>query len=657
MKKHQQIKYKILLVSILSILSVLIILLSNYKINSLNHKKENQLESLTELTIFMGQVNGLEKDFFSYEVINPTFYQTGVSPVLKKCNSTFKELEYKLIDFSSNLSDKEKLKIKPYISKLSQKIHVHNLFYDSLSMFVLKKGFQDYGLIGKMREEAHFIEKYAPFNNKEEILMLRRHEKDYFLRKQPKYIIKAQKQISLIKQKLSELKIDSKQKKAFIESINNYNYYFNQITKHNQLIGIKSGDGLKGKISQNFIAINKEINFIKIAFKQNTDYKIQIINILNLIALLILIIVITLSVVTSKKLGLPIFKLTKSIEKVIESDFSKNNSIYISETRDEIGQLGIDIQKMLLKIQLNKEELIYKQEEIQKQNDLLTTQKIDLDIALKDIALKNKNLTSSITYAKRLQEAILPEKENIDKLFPNNFVIYKPRDIVSGDYYTVYEKQNKKIVIAIDCTGHGVPGAFMTLLASMVVSDYMRDCDEQCPEESCDGSIFSPKKLMEKIDHEIRKILKQEKTLSRDGMDMAICVIDKKKQQLIFSGAKLPIILVRENIVKKVKGSKRTVGGLLDPKMAKMEYEEHYFDLTPNTKFYLFSDGFQDQFGGYDDTKFKQKKIEDIIFKNHNLPMTDQKTVLEESLNKWMNPTDSLSYDQIDDIMLLGFEV
>lgn len=656
MTQTQPIKYRILLVSILSILSVLIILVSNYKITVLNHQKENQLESLTELTVIMGKINSLEKDFLSYETINPKFHLSGISDILHQCNQLFGNMETKLKGFSTKLSPKERSKIKPYLDTLSKKIRTHQSLYALHSKIVLEKGFENYGAIGQLRKEAHYLEEHLPFNSLEEILLLRRHEKDYFLRKQSLYATKTQLQINNIRLKINALNLDPNQKNALLRSIKAYELWFNQITQLNQKIGIKPQDGLQGDINKNFGGITNHIDTIKKEFKQSTDHKIKFINLLNLSALIILVIVIGLSIAASRKIGLPVERLTESIQRVIENDFGDEHDIYLSSNKDEINRLGVNTQQMLQKIRLNKKELTDKQLEIQTQNELLQTQTNQLDITLNELNLKNKNLTASINYAKRLQEAILPEREVMRQIFPNHFVLYQPRDIVSGDYYTVYEKCNKKIIISIDCTGHGVPGAFMTMLASMVINDYMRECDGDLSQESL-KKCFSPKNLLEKIDEDIRRVLKQEKTLSRDGMDMSVVAIDNHRQKLIFCGAQSPLIVLQNGELKRIKGSKRTVGGLLDPKMAGVTYQQHEIDLVPNTRFYLFSDGFQDQFGGINDQKFTQKKMRNLMMESIKTPIPDQHHVFETALEEWMNPDENTQFHQIDDIMVLGFEV
>ena len=657
MKRLQQLQYKILLISGLSIVSVFIILVSNYKINELNHRKERTFETLTQISHCMGTINGLEKDFFNYEIINPEFHNTGRSSILKSCNNTFNDLEYKLKEFTKDLPNKDKSTISPLILQLSAKIERHSALYDSLSTSIRAKGFHDYGLIGEMRKEAHFIENYAPFQNKQEILMLRRHEKDYFLRKQKKYINKAFHQIGVIEDKIKEFEIDDKQKQVFIKSINNYAKYLTLVTRYNVIIGIKAEDGLKGDINDNLVSINEDIESIKVMFNQNTDSRIWIVNMLNLIALCILMVVVTMSVFTSKKLGFPIKKISDSIRKSIDSDFNSEHCIYISDTRNEIGQLSLDVQKMLDKIISSKEELLCTQGEIQSQHHKLKERKKALDEAFKTIEDKNYNLTSSITYAKRIQEAMFTEYEEMKNFFPQHFILYKPRDIVSGDFYMVYEKEGKKIIVAVDCTGHGVPGAFMTLLASMIISDYISNCSFTCTDESCGSKKFSPQNMLEQVDAKIRQILKQEKTMSRDGMDMAVCVVDEKCNTLTYSGAKMPIYLVQNNKLTKIKGSKRCIGGLLDKKVADIKYEQRDIELVPNTRFYLMTDGYQDQFGGVDDRKFKSKRIEAMIMANLDTPLEEQEEVFQNQLEDWMNPIGYSAYSQIDDIMVLGFEV
>ncbi|MCS6832804.1 MAG: GAF domain-containing protein, partial [Flammeovirgaceae bacterium] len=264
-----------------------------------------------------------------------------------------------------------------------------------------------------------------------------------------------------------------------------------------------------------------------------------------------------------------------------------------------------------------------------------------------EIEKTSQKVTSSIKYAKRIQNAILPNRTLIKEILPDSFVFFKPRDIVSGDFFWFAHKPHKQklFVAAVDCTGHGVPGAFMSMIGNDLLNEAVNLLD-----------IDSPDEILTAMHNSVRKLLKQDESENRDGMDLAICMIDKNRNVLEYAGAKNPLIYVRKGELFHIKGDKFPVGGhaLGEEEGGKRIFTKHTIPLDePDTTFYIFSDGYQDQFGGGDGRKFMIKNLKAIFQEVYNQPMELQRKKLLNTLRDWMADEPM----QTDDILVIGFRV
>lgn len=255
------------------------------------------------------------------------------------------------------------------------------------------------------------------------------------------------------------------------------------------------------------------------------------------------------------------------------------------------------------------------------------------------IELKSQKITSSINYAKRIQDAMLPRLAVVQRAFHDLFVLFKPRDIVSGDFYWFHEEQHLKIIAAVDCTGHGVPGAFMSLVGQQALNRIVKQ-----------NGIIEPDLILNELHLEIRSMLKQEQTDNRDGMDVSICLYDKKEKTLQFAGAKNPLVYIKNNRIIQIKGDKHPIGG--KQKEDERIFTKHIIPIDEPTNFYIFSDGYQDQFGGVDDRKFMISKMRELLLEIHEESISKQKELLDDTINDWKKNT-----KQLDDILVIGFKV
>ncbi|MCF8335058.1 MAG: SpoIIE family protein phosphatase [Bacteroidales bacterium] len=258
-----------------------------------------------------------------------------------------------------------------------------------------------------------------------------------------------------------------------------------------------------------------------------------------------------------------------------------------------------------------------------------------------ELTNKNKSITDSLLYAKRIQEALLASNTDLNNLLKNSFILFKPKDIVSGDFYWIHEKDDKLFLAVVDCTGHGVPGAFMSIIGVELFDHIVND-----------QGITEVGNILYEMNKAIFTALSQEedKTRSiRDGMDIALCVVDKKKRELEFAGAFRPMYLLRDNKIEEVKGDRFSVG-LHEELMDATEITKSKFSLTDHDMIYLFTDGYADQFGGPEGKKYKYRRFRHLLLNIHKLPVVQQKYYLEKSIEDWMK-----DQEQVDDILIVGF--
>lgn len=246
-------------------------------------------------------------------------------------------------------------------------------------------------------------------------------------------------------------------------------------------------------------------------------------------------------------------------------------------------------------------------------------------------------IRDSINYAKRIQEAILPASELITNAFPDSFIFYKPKDIVSGDFYWYSDKGEYAIIGVIDCTGHGVPGALMTVVGNSLLNQIVNGMN-----------ITEPAEILNLLDKKVKETLTQHgQQNTHDGMDAVICKYNKAKNEITFSGAKRPLLLFRNKMPVEYKGDPYPIGSFQFDDAKK--YTQHTIILKPNDIVYLFTDGYQDQFGGLLGKKFMIKKLRELLIEISTLKMQDQKFLIEQENINWTGNS-----EQTDDILVIG---
>ena len=300
-----------------------------------------------------------------------------------------------------------------------------------------------------------------------------------------------------------------------------------------------------------------------------------------------------------------------------------------------------DKQKSNHKLKDVNERLITSNKEIQITSEEVRTINESLQKTLKIVQEQKDDITESISYAQRIQYAILPNQHKFERLFSDSFVFFKPRDVVSGDFYFLEEVENKIILATVDCTGHGVPGAFMSLIGNNLLIEII-----------INQRITDVNKILEKLHLGIRSILRQQETQNKDGMDAALVMIDKQNKTLEFAGAKSPIACIQNNDLKFIKGDNIYIGGIQTER--ERIFTKHHISLEVPTSIYLFSDGVQDQFGGKRGKKFTPKRLRSLLFENHQKSMMAQKESLQQTIENWQSEANE---QQTDDMLLIGIKI
>jgi serine phosphatase RsbU (regulator of sigma subunit) len=271
----------------------------------------------------------------------------------------------------------------------------------------------------------------------------------------------------------------------------------------------------------------------------------------------------------------------------------------------------------------------------------LQIQQSNIEKKNEEIETKNKDITDSINYSKRIQLAVLPNEEYIQRSIPLFFILYQPKDIVSGDFYWFHEiNRDEYILVCADCTGHGVPGAFMTVIGSNLLTHIISE-----------NKITSPTEILKQLDLRITETLKQDRAKEfhvQDGMDLSLIKVNKSKKEFTYCSAKRPAILFRNNELIEIKANKFSLGGM---RTDEKKFVEQVIPYLEDDLLYLFTDGFIDQFGGDQYKKFMISRFRELVKQNAGLPINQQKEKFDAAINDWKG-----QHEQTDDILLMGIK-
>jgi serine phosphatase RsbU (regulator of sigma subunit) len=271
---------------------------------------------------------------------------------------------------------------------------------------------------------------------------------------------------------------------------------------------------------------------------------------------------------------------------------------------------------------------------IENKNKQTEVQKRIIEEQKEIVEEKNKDIIDSINYAKRIQDALLKEEEHVSVHLPEHFILFKPKDIVSGDFYWAAGDENKVLIAIGDCTGHGVPGAITSMIGSMLLNEihYVK-------------KTLQPDEVLKELNRLVKLTLRQENdSLSKDGMDIAICQWDKKTNTLLYSGANRAVYVLREDELIELKPTKVSVGGYV-PLI--QNYDLNTIELRGGDKIIMTTDGYADQFGGKNEKKFTTKAFKNLLKETAKLSLTEQSKIIEDTFNEW-----KYNFEQTDDVLV-----
>lgn len=275
------------------------------------------------------------------------------------------------------------------------------------------------------------------------------------------------------------------------------------------------------------------------------------------------------------------------------------------------------------------------------QNKIIENQKSDIENQKSKLEESHKEITDSINYAKNIQDALMTSSEYIETTLPGSFVFFLPKDVVSGDYYWVYKFSKDEVFFTVaDCTGHGVPGAFMSMIGTSLLN-----------ENIVDYKIADPAKILGNMRNKIIESLNDHasKTNNKDGMDMALCKLNLKTRTLEYAGANNPLVHISDGKLSYIKGNSQPVGlSVIDNK----PFTNHKIKLKKGDMIYVYSDGYQDQFGGPKGKKYMVKKFKTFLTEISNLPIEEQRVKIQEEFYDW-----KAKHEQVDDICVMGIRV
>ncbi|MEN8156127.1 MAG: SpoIIE family protein phosphatase [Bacteroidota bacterium] len=367
---------------------------------------------------------------------------------------------------------------------------------------------------------------------------------------------------------------------------------------------------------------------------------------------------------TNQDITQPVKELLTNIRNTRGGDLEQYTLV---RTNDEIGELAEGYNEMTRKIhehvqrisKMNRDlektvddrtrEVVNQKEEIEAQKEEIEAQ-LDLVTLQKDtISRQNEQILDSIRYAERIQSALLPTAGHLDDFLSDQFILYKPRDIVSGDYYWTASKDGKLMVAVADCTGHGVPGAFLSVLGISSMNEFVKR-----------EEVLSAGQILEQLRDFVIHTLHQtgDRDGARDGIEIALCVIDPKKKTLEFAGANRPLYLVRKRRDKQGGGSPELIQirgdrmpiGIYEQEPA--PFTNHIVKLKKEDTLYLFSDGYVDQLGGPRRKTFRSAQFRELLIQIQDKPMEEQKKILYDKHQEWRGKV-----EQIDDILVAGFRI
>lgn len=376
---------------------------------------------------------------------------------------------------------------------------------------------------------------------------------------------------------------------------------------------------------------------IRISSDRTDEIRAEVIRLVwfLIIFIVVLLVIVFLIYRKTRVITNPIKKLVEHVNKVSNGNLSERAEVTGSL---EIVTLSTRFNKMIAELEDLYNDL---EQKVRDRTAEVVAQKVEIEAQRDLLAEQQKHIIDSIQYSKRLQTAILPTNDFVYELFPESFILYLPKDIISGDFYWFHRHGNKHYFSAIDCTGHGVPGALVSMVGQNWLNYAVKDLELEKPSDILDALNDGVMSTFKERDDE---------SSVKDGMDIALCCIDYDRMKLEFAGAYNPALVIRDGEIIQLKGDKFPIGAFF--KGVKGKFQNHELDVKKGDIVYVYSDGYADQFGGENGFKFLTKRFRQLLIDIHIKTMDEQKDILEKTIVDWM-----ACVEQIDDITVVGIKV
>lgn len=385
-----------------------------------------------------------------------------------------------------------------------------------------------------------------------------------------------------------------------------------------------------------------------------SDFRKKNVVLYGVVTILLILVLMAVLFIVSTSITKPLARLIKSLKAVADGSLNERSdatgSKEVIHLAGEFNKMTENLRRYFYDLEKTvKEDKVLATDhlgEIQIQKDQIRTQREELLKTTKDlknyhrkIEDQNKLISDSIHYAHRVENILLPTRNNLLAALRDYFIMYKPRNVVGGDFYWAVEVNGKSVVACADCTGHGVPGAFMSIIGITMLNKIVKE-----------QLILDPSDILEKLRvGVIGALLSTEEHIVRDGIDISLAVIDHTAKEIEYVGANSPIVLVQDEEVKFFKGSKQSLGSSSDDLKP---FKKELIKYNPGDAMYLFTDGYQDQFGGDQDKKFMVKRLRNLFLRVYELPVAEQKDIITSTIEDWM-----MNSKQVDDMLIIGIKL
>lgn len=583
----------------------------------------------------------VQKDFFFIERENLAFHQSGESKFVTVHHQLTNELTSRY-----NKAEEELLKLGfkdlSLMKETLKKIRLLNGEFIRYVALLKRRGYQAYGLSGELQDYLNAIQSKG---NVSQVLLneTRKLNNEYLSTNSIESLKNLKDVLRDFEQARSEEDKNSSFNKQNEKLLSAYQNALDEYDRLGQVLEINVPKGVLVDLRYSFRVYENQQDTFLSAFH---SWKIKELKFYQWIFGFGILLYLFCSLFIGRYLALrathSLRKLNNYIKMYIASNFKLSIPLYEESKKDEVGDLAKNFKRLENEIGDHLENF---QKHLSKRTNDLKNKNQELLVKNKMIDFQHKEIVSSIRYAQRIQRAMLPSQAEMNLNFNDHFLIYRPKDIVSGDFFWSYNDirngMNRLYFALGDCTGHGVPGAFMSILGTKILSNMLSKNEAVYPDE-----------MLTNLDVRIKQDLESTGSEERlyDGMDIGLCMIDFDSGQLFYSGALFPLVYAYKGVLNVIPGDRGAINGEFDKR--NFAYSRKTLGIEKVDTLYMFSDGIRDQFGGPRGKKFKTKNVLFLLEENCHLKMSEQKEIIEKAFEDWKG-----DQEQVDDVSMFGLNL